>query len=44
MSDAAKSLGRADAARTVIETLLASDESQVVIAGARRRKMRKEFD
>lgn len=43
MSEAARSLGRPDAARVVVDTLLASDESPVVISRPHRRKIRKEF-
>ena len=43
MSDAARSLGRPDAARVVIDTLFACDETPVVISRPHRRKMRKEF-
>lgn len=43
MRDAARALGRPDAARTVVETLLAADETPVVISRPHRRKTRKEF-
>jgi processive 1,2-diacylglycerol beta-glucosyltransferase len=43
MCNAARALGRPAAAQTVVDTLLAADESPVVISRPHRRKVRKEF-